>query len=275
MVQDWEVKIKNLEVEHSIILDPKIKIALMTSFLPSDLEDLVFQWSDAKTLFGELRDKVMSLAVNRAAMAKPTAMEVDRVQADEYYEEYGWDYGEEDGWYEGEDVGISYVEEKCHRCRGTGHYARECSTPPPKGKGKGEVGKRRREGEGKRKGGAKGVGKGLDGQWQTIRRRVLEVRRARPSSTGLPVEQNGHGRQQCRGPGAPEDREPQGRHEGREGPEVPHERREGPGDPGHGTGPVCTVAEIRTSCPDVRFGTDQQGMSPAARHLFGNARNRA
>lgn len=164
MVQDWEVKVKNLEVEHSIILDPKIKIALMTSFLPSDLQDLVFQWSDAKTSFEELRDKVMSLAVNRAAMAKPTAMEVDRVQAEECYEEYGWDYGEEDGWYEGEDVGISYVGEKCHRCGGTGHYARECGTPPLKGKGKGEGGKGGGKAKGKGKAGQKGSGKGWKGE---------------------------------------------------------------------------------------------------------------
>ena len=162
-VQDWEVKVKNLEVEHGINLDPKIKVALLTSFLPADLQDLMFQWSDAKTSFEELRDKVMSLAVNRAAMAKPTAMEVDRVQADEYYEEYGWDYGEEDGWCE-EEVGISYVGEKCHRCGGTGHYARECGTPMPKGKGKGEGGKGGGKAKGKGKSGQKGSGKGWKGK---------------------------------------------------------------------------------------------------------------
>ena len=59
------------------------------------------------------------------------------------------DYGEEEGPYEGEDTGINYVGEKCHRCGGLGHYARECGTPL-KGKGKGEAGK----------GGGKAKGKG-------------------------------------------------------------------------------------------------------------------
>ncbi len=114
--------VKNLEVEHGVNLDPKIKISLMISFLPPDLQDLVFQWSGAKTSLEELRDKVMSLAVNRAAMAKPTAMEVDSVQADEYYEECGWEYGEEDGWYErgGRRLDISYEGEKYHRRGGAG-----------------------------------------------------------------------------------------------------------------------------------------------------------
>ena len=162
VIQDWEVKVKNLEVERSIALDPKIKAALLASFLPPDLQDLMFQWTEARTTFEELRDRVMSLAVNRAAMAKPTAMEVDRVQAEEYYyEEPSWDYNEEE-YYEGEDVGIAYVGERCHRCGGAGHYARECGTPAPKGKGKGGKGGGKAKGKGKS--GPKGQGKGWKGK---------------------------------------------------------------------------------------------------------------
>ena len=80
---------KNLEVEHNITLDVKIKIALLTSFLPSDMQDLVFQWTDAKLTFEELKDRVMSLAVNRASLSKPSPMEVDQIQAEYYHEDYG------------------------------------------------------------------------------------------------------------------------------------------------------------------------------------------
>ena len=46
VVEDWEVKAKNLKTEHDIDLDPRIKVALLTAMLPADLQDYVFQWSD-------------------------------------------------------------------------------------------------------------------------------------------------------------------------------------------------------------------------------------
>ena len=39
---DWEVKVKCLKAEHDIELDDNIKVALLTSFLPSDLQDYIF-----------------------------------------------------------------------------------------------------------------------------------------------------------------------------------------------------------------------------------------
>ena len=59
-VEDWEVCIKNVKVEHDIGLDENIKIALMTSFLPTDLQDHVFQWTDGKMKFPEIKDRVVS-----------------------------------------------------------------------------------------------------------------------------------------------------------------------------------------------------------------------
>ena len=44
-IEEWEVRVKNLKMEHDIELDDNIKIALLTSFLPSDLQDFVFQWT--------------------------------------------------------------------------------------------------------------------------------------------------------------------------------------------------------------------------------------
>ena len=184
-VQDWEVKLKNLSVEHSVVIDEKIQVALLSSILPTEFQDYVFQMTDMS--FAAVKDKVLSLAINRAAMSKPTPMEVDRVQAHYCHEAAEWEEYEgyeAEQWDEnGAEVEIGYVGESCRRCGGIGHYARECPTPDGKGKGKGEM-----KGKGKGKanyynkpgkggyqeygskgkgGGKKGGGKGFGGECWT------------------------------------------------------------------------------------------------------------
>ena len=138
-VEEWEVKVKNLKIEHDVDLEEGIKVALLTSFLPSDLQDFVFQWSDGKLKFGDMKDRILSLEINRASLGRPMPMEVDRVQTlqwgEEEYEQYG------NGWVDEEEskMEVDYVCEACRRCGGSGHYARECSTPKGKGKDGGKA----------------------------------------------------------------------------------------------------------------------------------------
>ena len=67
---------KILKEEHNADIDEKIKIALLTSILPSNIQDHVFQQAD-KDDFAEIRDKVVTLAVNRVSLSRPKPMEVD------------------------------------------------------------------------------------------------------------------------------------------------------------------------------------------------------
>ena len=60
VVQAWEVNVRNLSIEHGITIDAKVKVALLTSILPSDLQDFVFQVADDKLDFASVRDRVMS-----------------------------------------------------------------------------------------------------------------------------------------------------------------------------------------------------------------------
>ena len=78
-LEDWEVRVKNLKVEHDIELPEQVLVAVMTGMLPNDLQDLVFQWTDGKVSFTDLRDKVVLVAQNRATAARPAPMEVDKV----------------------------------------------------------------------------------------------------------------------------------------------------------------------------------------------------
>ncbi len=120
VAQDWEVKVKSFEVEHNIALNPKIKVALLTSFPPPNMQELLFQWSESKQSFEEVKDRVLSLAVNRASMSKPTPMEVDRVQAESWHEDYGWyeeqEWGENWPGKQETEVEIDYIGESHRRC---------------------------------------------------------------------------------------------------------------------------------------------------------------
>ena len=77
VVEEWEVKIKRLKIDHDMELDDKILSALLISMLPHDLQDNVFQWTDEKTKFRELKDKVLAMALNRTTASRPTPMECD------------------------------------------------------------------------------------------------------------------------------------------------------------------------------------------------------
>ena len=118
VVEDLEVKAKNFKTEHDIDMDPRIKVASLTAMLPVDLQDYVFQWSDGKSTYEEMRDRIVSMAINRVSMSKPVPIEVDKVAAEMWNKE---EYHHEGDWE--------------HRCGGVGHSARECSTPKGQGKG--------------------------------------------------------------------------------------------------------------------------------------------
>ena len=70
-MEEWELKIKQLHAEHEIDVEERIKIALLTGMLPTDFQDYVFQWTDDKAKFKEVRDKVLTLAMNRASISRP------------------------------------------------------------------------------------------------------------------------------------------------------------------------------------------------------------
>ena len=167
-VTEWEVKVAQLNTEHGIELDDKILVALLTTMIPNEFQDHVFQMSDEKTSFKGIKDKILTMALNRASLSRPMPMEVDQVRKDWYDGGGETDEWQEEGQAIQEDyeLEVDYVGEKCLRCGGLGHYARECPTPKGKGKGQGWKGggKGQMKGQkGEPKGKGKGKGKGGKG----------------------------------------------------------------------------------------------------------------
>ena len=88
-------------------INGQIKVALLTSMVPGDLQDHIFQCTDAKATYESTRNRVLSLAQDRLPMARPTPMEVDRVGNE------GWQ--REEDWQEEDEVEVDYVR-GCRNC---------------------------------------------------------------------------------------------------------------------------------------------------------------
>jgi hypothetical protein len=136
-IEEWEIAIKNIKAEYQFEVPEMIRIALLTSIVPSDLQDFILQHVDDNTKYELIRDRVMGVARNRISMATPTPMDIGQVGS--RGEDHEWP-GEGEG--EGEDYEVDAVwgDSVCHRCGGRGHFARECATPKGGGKGDGKNG---------------------------------------------------------------------------------------------------------------------------------------
>jgi hypothetical protein len=178
-IEEWEISVKNIKAEYQFEVPEMIRIALMTSIVPTDLQDFILQHVDESTKYEAIRDRVMGVARNRISMATPTPMDIGQIGS--RCEDHEWPF---EGEGEGEDYEVDAVwgDSVCHRCGGRGHFARECATPKGGGKGAGKnggFGGKGRKGDGKNSGfGGKGWkgdgksgsfgGKGMKGKggWQ-------------------------------------------------------------------------------------------------------------
>ena len=180
-IEAWEDKLVRLDVEYGEKVSSKMKVAVLYSMLPKDLQEKILDscavsWDSAdekqaETIYTKARDDVKNIAKSRRDMVTPKPMEVDQVQAQaEYWDAWQWagglgeepqeSIGEEGAGGENHDENnINYVgndakgkgKGKCWTCGEFGHRSFEC----PKGGGKNGKGWINNGGDGK---GGKGGG---------------------------------------------------------------------------------------------------------------------
>lgn len=167
----WEAKLVALERDYQERVSERMRIGILISMVPDDLQEMLLQQAEHFTEYRLAREKVMTLVDTRMKLKDPNAMDVGNVSGNYWGHAVDPGYGAEDSEWNGfgEDSGYeeySCVDSvgkgaaQCYRCMGFGHMAAQCATPKGMSKGGGkDSGKGSVKGKGKGKD-SKGIGKG-------------------------------------------------------------------------------------------------------------------
>lgn len=182
-IEQWEDRMVKLSSEYGQELSAKMKVAVLYSMLPKDLQERVIDecavnWDEtpehvAGALFTKVKGQIKNIAKSRREMSGPKPMEVDAVTS---WEEWsGWgehnheskdEHGEKTE--ESEEAYVQFIgkggkkgggkgfQGKCYSCGEFGHSQWDCWKGKGKGKGYGKDGD---YGKGYDKGYGKGYGK--------------------------------------------------------------------------------------------------------------------
>ena len=179
VVDEWEDKLVKLQTEYGQVLTSKMKVAVLYSMMPKDLQEKVLDacavaWdgtseADAGQLYEKVKAQIKNLAKARREMQGPKPMEVSRITKSwaDLSEEWdgGWGDAEEmTAKYEDHDHGheeasIQYIGKGDGKSKGKGGFQGNCFVCGEFGHSQWDCLKGRGKGKGFGKEGYKGFGK--------------------------------------------------------------------------------------------------------------------
>ena len=103
-ITEWEAKVKDLNKEEGVTLDPMIMLATLTEICTPEIKDMIYQQGDGlfkdkhptamKRAFDDIREKIISWTSNKIASSSAN-LNVGNFQVDYPYEEMYWDGSEQ------------------------------------------------------------------------------------------------------------------------------------------------------------------------------------
>ena len=157
MMEQWKLKVNEAKKDFpkDFQLTESMEIAVATSMMPYDIQELIFQHAENIKTFKTFEEKIMTLISNKNDV-EPVPMDIGRIQADydRYWLEQG--YTQEQSEMEVKELGwVAPGSGACFKCGRTGHVAADCWM----GKGGGKQGNGKGGGKGTWDNGGKGGGK--------------------------------------------------------------------------------------------------------------------
>ena len=179
VVDEWEDKLVKLQTEYSQVLTSKMKVAVLYSMMPKDLQERVLDacavaWdgtseADAGQLYEKVKAQIKNLAKARREMQGPKPMEVDRITNSwaDWSEEWdgGWGDADEptakddDHDHNHEEANVQYIGKGDGKSKGKGGFQGNCFVCGEFGHSQWDCRKGKGKGKGFGKEGYKGFGK--------------------------------------------------------------------------------------------------------------------